>query len=259
MRYLKPHLRSYVWDEKDTDAVRERYLQAYAKHIDEYVADGWNPFLLTITFRQLSGKEGRIDAQFLDQQKWKGSKKDLRIRSQMLEEAERIIWWISRAMVRNPWSDTGWEKLPRLFYSLDWPVRKRNKKLSKRIMTVNDGVHIQGILLKRRSTLLKQRFVDYVRENQKRLLGKFGKVDEIDVEPIDRTPQVAGQYILKAYKRRLVEDSGIMTLPYALSEMKSRNSKVAYRSNASKTSNMSKKSNAPTPVNRIGSLTPSDA
>ena len=258
MRYQKPHMRSYVWNENDTKAERERQAQAYAEWIEEYLKEGWNPFLVTILFRQLSGKEARLETQMLDRPRYSGSTRDFRIRSQMLEEAERIIWWMSTDMVRNPWSEAGWEKLPRFFYSLDWPVNKRDRLFAKRIMNVNDGVHIQGILLKRKSTLLGQRFVDYVRENQKHLLGEFGKVDEIHVKPIVRTPQVAAKYILKAYQRRLVDDSGIMTLPKVRSEMTSRNPKPTYLSNAPNTSNMSKTSNAPTPIKLIGSLKPSN-
>lgn len=243
MRYQKPHMRSYAWDEKDTDVERERIVRAYAKWVEELVEDGWNPFLLTIMFRPLSGKEARIETQMLDRPQYPGSIKDYRIRSQMLEEAERIIWWISRAMVRNPWSETGWRRLPRVLYSLDWPIPKRKKKDSKWMMNVNDGIHVQGIFLKRQSTQIGMSIVRYVRENQVMLLGKFGKVEEIDVEPIHRTPKIAADYVLKAYKRRLVNDSGIMTLPKALSEMKSRCAIPKHFSNMSKTSNMSENSN----------------
>lgn len=204
MRYSRPHMRSYVWNEYDTNLHRERQVHAYAKWIEELLENGWNAFILTIMFRQLAGSTALI-------------------RSQMMQEAERIIWWLSEDMVRNPWSEIGWKKLPRVFYSLDWPVYKRDKKLSKQIIRANNGLHVQGILLKRKSTLLRQSLLSYVAEYQDHLRGKHNKVDVIDVKPIDRTPRVAGEYVLKAYQRRLIDDSGIMVLPKSLSEMRCRN------------------------------------
>ena len=204
MRYSRPHMRSYVWNEYDTNLHRERQVHAYAKWIEELLENGWNAFILTIMFRQLAGSTALI-------------------RSQMMQEAERIIWWLSEDMVRNPWSEIGRKKLPRVFYSLDWPVYKRDKKLSKQISRANNGLHVQGILLKRKSTLLRQSLLSYVAEYQDHLRGKHNKVDVIDVKPIDRTPRVAGEYVLKAYQRRLIDDSGIMVLPKSLSEMRCRN------------------------------------
>ena len=197
-------MRSYVWNEYDTNLHRERQVHAYAKWIEELLENGWNAFILTIMFRQLAGSTALI-------------------RSQMMQEAERIIWWLSEDMVRNPWSEIGRKKLPRVFYSLDWPVYKRDKKLSKQIIRANNGLHVQGILLKRKSTLLRQSLLSYVAEYQDHLRGKHNKVDVIDVKPIDRTPRVAGEYVLKAYQRRLIDDSGIMVLPKSLSEMRCRN------------------------------------
>ena len=187
-----------------TRTYTERQVHAYAKWIEELLENGWNAFILTIMFRQLAGSTALI-------------------RSQMMQEAERIIWWLSEDMVRNPWSEIGRKKLPRVFYSLDWPVYKRDKKLSKQIIRANNGLHVQGILLKRKSTLLRQSLLSYVAEYQDHLRGKHNKVDVIDVKPIDRTPRVAGEYVLKAYQRRLIDDSGIMVLPKSLSEMRCRN------------------------------------
>jgi hypothetical protein len=86
-------------------------------------------------------------------------------------------------------------------------------------MTINDGLHYHGIGLIRIDTRLKVGLDMYIKQNYKHFVKSSGPLRRIHIEPIDRTPRKAVDYVLKSIEWRIPDSNQMLILPKAVSEL----------------------------------------
>lgn len=114
---------------------REELLDAYSDWVRSHVEDGWEAFLLTFMFRPLPGSP---NTQI----------------SVMQDEIMRVYATLATRIVRKPNSRRGSRFLPKGIFFPDRPVYK-HRKSTLRDASINDGLHIHGIMVARRGVGLK--------------------------------------------------------------------------------------------------------
>lgn len=177
----------------------KKLVAAYGDWLDELARER-NAFMITVKFNELSGGE-------------------LSKRMQMRREFERIVWWVTTPMVRHPYSENGWKQCPAGLACLDWPkTKKRKGKLRKADVKINDGMHVQGIFLKPKKTDLGMGLISFTKRYQKKLLGRFGKVQEVRFDRLTKTIPKATRYVLTSMRQRRIEPDDIWIFPKSRSE-----------------------------------------
>jgi hypothetical protein len=86
-------------------------------------------------------------------------------------------------------------------------------------ITINDGLHYHGIVLIRIDTRLKVGLDMYINQNYQHFVKPGGPLRKIHIEPIDRTPAKAVDYVLKAIEWRIPDSNQMLILPKAVSEL----------------------------------------
>jgi hypothetical protein len=157
---------------------REELLDAFGIWIKQHQKEGWNAYLFTFMFNQLPGSQ---EAQ----------------RQQMHDEVSGVYSKLVTRMVRKPKSPKAADLLPRGVFFLDKPIAKRQKS-SLRDASVNDGLHMHGIVVSPQTSRLKVGLLEHF--TQYRLLYQTPKLYRIEVEPIDHSPVYVTNYAGKALK-----------------------------------------------------------
>ena len=110
--------------------IREQLLEGFGVWIKQHVRDGWNPYFLSFMFHQLPGsRRARIQ--------------------QMHEEVEIFYRKLITRVERDARLNKNAHKLPRGVFFPDVPAYKRQKQRLHDV-TVNDGLHMHGIMLTNR-------------------------------------------------------------------------------------------------------------
>jgi hypothetical protein len=177
----------------------------YGNWVQQQIDDGWDGYLFTFMFNQLSGS--------------------IRIQSQYMER--EIVRWYGRLAtrtVRKPRSPKWAPLLPKGIFVPDLPVYKKSKQ-DLRDVVINDGLHMHGIVVANRlGRIVEPLDVHFA-----------GKLDEyltenlrhIDVQPISRTPGYVTSYGMKGLKRPTFSPDNILVLPKTLRELPDRNCSIA--------------------------------
>jgi hypothetical protein len=177
----------------------------YGNWVQQQIDDGWDGYLFTFMFNQLSGS--------------------IRIQSQYMER--EIVRWYGRLAtrtVRKPRSPKWAQLLPKGIFVPDLPVYKKSKQ-DLRDVVINDGLHMHGIVVANRlGRIVEPLDVHFA-----------GKLDEyltenlrhIDVQPISRTPGYVTSYGMKGLKRPTFSPDNILVLPKTLRELPDRNCSIA--------------------------------
>ena len=160
--------------------------------IQQYLDQGYQGYLMTMMFNQLSGSE---------QQK----------NHQMQVSIEGMYASLLTRMVRNPKKYPS--ENPILIACPDWPVHKHYKVTLSEVIT-NDGLHYHGILMVPPQCRLKIPVEQHFIENQD-YYCRDGILNHIDVRPIaDADAPVVVDDALKGLKTgRLPSDEDLLLLP----------------------------------------------
>ncbi len=173
-------------------------MAGYQDWVQNYVDQGWTPFIVSFMFSQLRGSVSSV-------------------LGQMKREIERAYSRLPTQFHRSPNSPTGFRLLPRMILFPDLPVFKWEKK-SIRDVSINDGLHYTGIAL----TPPFSRFhssldIHFVQHQQEYLSDKL---DRIDVREIIWDPGYVTDYAAKSVKRGRVSEEHIIILPRSITEMR---------------------------------------
>ena len=143
----------------------------------------------------------------------------------MADEADRVYRTLTNHVVHNPRSPSQAAKLPIWIVAPDYPVKKQKGMSTKAILAevkINDGLHLNGIMLMRIDTRLRvtlkmhldassRYYQEYVREGY--------PLRRIHVDPVEATPKVMVDYTLKSLKWRIPDLDHILIFPKTLSEL----------------------------------------
>ena len=143
----------------------------------------------------------------------------------MADEADRVYSTLVRHVVHNPRSPSQAAKLPVWIVAPDYPVKKQDGMIAKAILAevkINDGLHLNGIMLMRIDTRLRvplNMHFDPTGQNYRHYIKEGYPLRRIHVEPIEKTPKVMADYTLKSLKRRIPDLDHILIFPKTLSEL----------------------------------------
>ncbi len=160
--------------------------------VQQYLDRGYQGYLMTMKFNQLSGNE---------QQK----------NHQMQASIEGMYASLLTRMVRKPRKYLS--ENPILIACPDWPVWKHDKVTLSEVIT-NDGLHYHGILLVPPQSRLKTSVQQHFGEQQD-YYCRDGILRRIDVRPfVDADAPAVTDYVLKGLKTgRLPDDENLLLLP----------------------------------------------
>jgi hypothetical protein len=197
-----------AWDYRQPDIVSgdrdspfyHRYssstvIDEYSPFIKRYVDESWKPFFLSFTFKPLSNRN-RI--------------------AQMADEVERVYSTLVTRVVRTPRSPLKTNSNPILIGIPDYPVRKHHKE-PLNDPSINDGLHMHGILLIPPNSRLKENVLSHF--NQHKPLYVQNRLLELDVKPIDTNLPRVVDYAFKSVKNGRVDLDDVLILPKADGEL----------------------------------------
>jgi hypothetical protein len=180
-------------------------IKAFKEMIERRIErDGWNGYLLSFMFHPVPG----------------AAKTKLQI---MNEALYRFYATFLTRVVRNPNSIFQLSQRPLLIVAPDYPVREHQKqKLSD--VTVNDGLHMHGLLVVPWECRLKTDVVTHVQEHD--ALYRKAPLRRIDLQPIEERVGFVVDYVFKSVKRGRVSWDDVILLPKSSSEIKGRMSEL---------------------------------
>jgi len=168
-------------------------IQGHAQWIKRYLDDGWDGYLVTVMFNYLPGKrETKI--------------------MQMHQEVTRLYGRLTTRMVRKPRSPKWAPLLPVGIFIPDLPVPKTRKGLKSTIadVSINDGLHMHGIVLGNRLGRVRASLDQHFEEKAGQYLSR--KIRHIDVQRITHEPAYVTEYALKGLLKRTVTPDDILVL-----------------------------------------------
>jgi hypothetical protein len=178
-------------------ALPEEIVQGYGSMFRQLTEWGWDGYLVTVMFRHIPGSV------------------NIKIR-QMHEEISTVYGKLANRVVRKPTSPNWAYLLPQGVFFPDVPAyRQSQKKLTD--VSINDGIHMHGIMFTTATPRFKQPLDQHFLENE-RLYVK-GNIHRIHVEPITYKEKFVIDYAGKAIKRKRFSNDDILILPKSLSEV----------------------------------------
>lgn len=179
-----------------TDA---KIIDGYITMMEERVFGGWEPYLVTLMFNQLTGNE---------------KTKQL----QMLKQCEIVYARLLTRLIKRP-HNTPTEQMPFWVSCFDWPVNKNTIVPLSDIM-INDGMHVHAFFMVPPNAKTADRLGDIVGRSPKSfLVGEGMPLARLHVEPIERTAPKAALYTLKQISRKRMTSADILVLPKSQSEL----------------------------------------
>jgi hypothetical protein len=193
--------RGHIKDSRVSDyAYQLKLIPAFGYWIRQQWNAGWDIYLFTFVFRQLRGpRDAKVD--------------------QMFQEVTRVYGRLASRMVRKPRSPRWASILPRGVFVVDRPgLKKRDRKLPRRHVLPNDGLHVHGLVAAKRLGRIRESSLDqHFHHHMDEYL--IGTIDEIDVVQITNNPSYATQYGAKGLKRRTSSSDDVLILPRTLDEL----------------------------------------
>jgi len=165
----------------------------------EQIADGWKGYFLNFMFDQLGGNQAAL-------------------RSKVKDEVERFYAKVVTRIVRNPRSSTASGKLPIFVGCPDLPVWK-HEKASLSTVTINDGLHFNGIVLVPATSRLKTGLRTHMRQKKNFYADRKRGLRRIHVRRIRQAPGYVTDYALKALKYGRISYDDLLILPKHPSEL----------------------------------------
>jgi hypothetical protein len=175
-------------------------IQAHGDWLQQWLDQGWDGYLFTFLFNQLPGSRRAMV-------------------HQMHQQLERWYGMLATRIVRKPRSPGRASFLPKGVFVPDLPVPKRCK-VGIGDVSINDGLHVHGIVVANRWARMPETLDVYFQENLKKFL--VGKLRHIDVELIRDRPRYTVGYALKGLKRPTFSEDDVLVLPRAVGELPDR-------------------------------------
>jgi hypothetical protein len=175
-----------------SDATTE-IIDGWRMMIVRHMMKGWDAYLVSFLFHEIPG-----------------SKEAKKI--QMYREIERVYNRLATRMVRKTWSPTQAVNLPVGIFLVDFPVHKRRaqKKSTIEDVSINDGMHVGGILLANKWGRIRENLENHFdHENE---VYKTGKIRSIGIRQITRDVDKAVNYTFKSLKRRSCTPDDVLVL-----------------------------------------------
>ena len=169
-------------DSRDSYSQRCRVVEGYGDWFQKYSQVGWDVYLLSVTFQQLSGNRDQVVAQMFKEISWVYGRLLTRRYKQLVNKPK-----LSRF-------------LPRAVFFADRISSQRKKTRRKRSHNPpNESLHVHGLVavFRLKDTLPLEK---YIQQNKATYI--IGNIEEIDVVPI--TTEVSGttKYGAKSIKQR---------------------------------------------------------
>jgi len=170
-------------------------IDGYAKLVKEFLDIGWDGYLFSVMFHQLAGSKETM-------------------KPQMKQEVERLYNYLATRMVRNPRSPRWAGYLPVGVFVPDFPVPKirKSKKSTIADVSVNDGLHMGGIVLGNRWGRVRTGLKKHLKEYEDEYVR--GKIRQIYVKPITHDPRNAVEYTFKSLLRRTSTPDDVLVLDW---------------------------------------------
>ena len=168
-------------------------IDGHAQWIKWYLDQGWDGYFFSVMFNNLPGKrETKI--------------------IQMHQEVTRLYGRLTTRMVRKPRSPKWAPLLPVGIFIPDLPAPKTKKGLKSAIadVSINDGLHMQGIVLGNRWGRVRMPLDRYFEKEARQYLSR--KIRHIDVQRITHKPAYVTEYALKGLLKRTVTPDDILVL-----------------------------------------------
>jgi hypothetical protein len=172
-------------------------LQSYGKWLDEHFDRGWDGYFFRFVFKQLPGS---LETQV----------------QQMYAEISKVYARLATRVVRNPRSRRQSGFLPKGVFFPDFPVPKRGKH-SLIDVSINNGLHMHGIVLAKRTERLRESLWVHFSKNMELYLTD--KIQRIRATQITVKPEKVAEYSGKALKRRRISTDHILVLPRSIKEL----------------------------------------
>jgi hypothetical protein len=171
----------------------EALISAHVLWITRFLDTGWDGYFFTVQFHHLAGSR---------------QKKII----QMHQEVETMYRRLATMMVRKPRSPKWAGLLPIGLFSPDLPVPKSNLSRKSTIadVSINDGLHMHGIVLGNRWGRILTGLHDHFEKKKGHYVT--GKIRSIHITPIRYNPAEVVSYALKGLVKRTVEldDIGVL-------------------------------------------------
>jgi hypothetical protein len=103
----------------------------------------------------------------------------------MLKEIDRFYKVLLWKVVRGPRRTSGWVTPPFLLAMPDLPVGKRVRTKRLADMCPNQGMHFHALVAVPRNSGLREDLVEHIHQNEEQYRGIHGKIEKIEVRPLD--------------------------------------------------------------------------
>jgi hypothetical protein len=170
-------------------------IDAHAYWIDEFMNAGWDGYLFSMTFNNLPGSRATKIIQ-------------------MTQEVTRLYGRLATRMVRKPRSSRWAGYLPIGLFLPDLPVpkTKQGSKSTTADVSINDGLHMHGVVLANRWGRVQVPLDEYFEENGGEYLTR--KIQTIDVQRITHDPDYVVGYALKGLVKRSATADDVLVLDW---------------------------------------------
>jgi hypothetical protein len=180
-------------------AVQSQIIRAHGDWVIEEVLREWRPFyFINIMFKALRGTGSAVDAQMHD------------------AIVNGFYPQLCKHLERHPGRRGRHKYLPHLFLFPDFPVYKTQKQSLRRV-SLNGGLHYNGVVSISPRSRLKEDLDDHIWRNQASYYGD--KIERIHVRPVTYDPYRLLDYGLKTVARGRADYERGIFLPKSLSEM----------------------------------------
>lgn len=170
---------------------------AYLDMIQDRIAVGFEPYLLTFMFKQLKGS-------------------DRTVALRMTKEVERIYSVLLNRLFKKP-SKRNENEMPLLVGCLDWQVPK-HERVSIADATINDGMHYHAALLVPPITRSLRTLDEIVQRHPFAFAGPSKMLTRLHVKPITSNARYVCGYGLKSIERGRLGHDDILIMPKHRSE-----------------------------------------
>jgi hypothetical protein len=172
----------------------KQIIEAWTQLIESFICKGWDAYLVSVLFHELAGSTQ--------------AKK-----TQMNQAIERIYSRLATRMVRKTQSERWKRYLPIGIFVPDWPVpkyRNKHKKSTIEEVSINDGLHMGGIILGNGWGRIRNSLDLHFKEEKD--LYETDQIRSIHVRPITHNLEKTADYSFKALKRRTCSMDDILVL-----------------------------------------------
>jgi len=183
---------NYGYEHRDRQTL-EAIVNAYGQMIFNYMHDGWDAYMLSVLFDQLAGSR---KAQI----------------AQMNREIDRMYNRLATRMVRKPESPSWAGYLPIGFFVPDLPVPKNrvDQKSTIEDVSINNGLHMGGIVLANRWARIRCSLVKHFKEERDRYA--IGKIRSVEIEQITKGLETTTRYTFKSLTRYSFTPDDVLVL-----------------------------------------------